>query len=51
MDRYEGYWLSHDGSSLAFEEVDENHITPYRIVHQACVCMRVYACVYVSVCV
>ena len=34
MDRYEGYWLSPDGSSVAFEEVDESHITPYRIVHQ-----------------
>jgi len=34
MNRYEGYWLSPDGSQVAFEEVDESHIPVYRIVHQ-----------------
>jgi dipeptidyl-peptidase-4 len=34
MNRYEGYWLSPDGSFVAFEEVDESHIPIYRIMHQ-----------------
>lgn len=35
MDRPEGFWLSPDGSKVAFCEVDETHIPVYRIVHQA----------------
>jgi dipeptidyl-peptidase-4 len=34
MDRHHGFWWSHDGSQLAFEEVDETHIPVWRIVHQ-----------------
>jgi len=34
MDRYEGFWISPDGSQVAFEEVDESHIPVYRIMHQ-----------------
>jgi len=34
LDRADGFWLSPRGSRLAFEEVDESHIPPYRIVHQ-----------------
>jgi dipeptidyl-peptidase-4 len=34
MGRSSGYWWSHDGSKLAFIEVDETHIPVYRIVHQ-----------------
>ena len=35
LSRPEGFWLSPDGSAVAFEEVDEAHIPAYRIVHQA----------------
>jgi len=34
MGRSAGYWWSPDGARLAFAEVDETHIPPYRIVHQ-----------------
>lgn len=34
MDRYEGYWLSPDSAMAAFEQVDESHISKYRIMHQ-----------------
>ena len=34
MDRYDGFWLSAGGASLAFEAVDESHIEQYRIMHQ-----------------
>lgn len=34
MDRHHGFWWSHDGSQLAFEEVDETQIPVWRIVHQ-----------------
>lgn len=34
MGRAEGFWLSPDGSQVAFCEVDETHIPVYRIVHQ-----------------
>ncbi len=34
MDRYEGYWISPDSSMVAFEQVDESHISKYRIMHQ-----------------
>jgi len=34
LDRSEGYWLSPHGSKVAYEEVDESHVPPYRIVHQ-----------------
>jgi dipeptidyl-peptidase-4 len=34
MARREGFWWSHDGEWLAFEEADETHIPIYRIVHQ-----------------
>ncbi len=34
MGRSHGYWWSRDGAWLAFTEVDETHIPPYRIVHQ-----------------
>lgn len=34
MDRHRGYWWSPDGQQLAFVEVDETHIPPYRIIHQ-----------------
>ncbi len=34
MARQHGFWWSHDGSQLAFEEVDETHIPVWRIVHQ-----------------
>ncbi|MFO7562557.1 MAG: DPP IV N-terminal domain-containing protein [Enhygromyxa sp.] len=34
MDRHRGYWWSPDSQQLAFVEVDETHIPPYRIVHQ-----------------
>ena len=33
MDRYDGYWFSPDGKSLAFEAVDESHIPNFRIMH------------------
>uniref|UniRef100_A0A7S4VLW7 Peptidase S9 prolyl oligopeptidase catalytic domain-containing protein n=1 Tax=Ditylum brightwellii TaxID=49249 RepID=A0A7S4VLW7_9STRA len=35
LSRPEGFWLSPDGQTLAFEQVDEAHIPAYRIVHQA----------------
>ena len=35
LSRPEGFWLSPKGNFLAFEQVDEAHIPPYRIVHQA----------------
>ena len=35
LERPEGFWLSPDGQTLAFEQVDESHIPAYRIVHQA----------------
>jgi dipeptidyl-peptidase-4 len=34
MDRSEGFWWSPDSASLAYTEVDERAIPPYRIVHQ-----------------
>ncbi len=34
MGRHNGYWWSHDSSTLAFTEVDERHIPVYRIEHQ-----------------
>lgn len=34
MGRATGHWWSRDGGWLAFTEVDETHIPPYRIVHQ-----------------
>ena len=34
MGRAEGFWLSPDGTLVAFCEVDETHIPVYRIVHQ-----------------
>lgn len=34
MGRSSGLWWSHDGSQIAFIEVDETHIPVYRIVHQ-----------------
>jgi dipeptidyl-peptidase-4 len=35
LSRPEGFWLSPNGKLLAFEQVDEGHIPPYRLVHQA----------------
>lgn len=35
LSRPEGFWLSPNGQLLAFEQVDEGHIPPYRLVHQA----------------
>ena len=35
LSRPEGFWLSPNGELLAFEQVDEGHIPPYRLVHQA----------------
>ena len=35
FDAHEGYWVSPDGTTIAFKEVDERHIPPYYIVHQA----------------
>ncbi|GBG31615.1 Dipeptidyl peptidase 9 [Hondaea fermentalgiana] len=34
MDRYHGFWWSHDSQHIAFELVDESHIPEYRIMHQ-----------------
>ena len=34
LDRTAGFWWSPDGQSIAFTEVDERHIPPYRIMHQ-----------------
>lgn len=34
LSRPEGFWLSPNGEMLAFEQVDEGHIPPYRLVHQ-----------------
>jgi len=33
LDRYEGFWISPDGSQVAYEEVDESHIPEFRIMH------------------
>ena len=35
MGRSSGFWWSHDGSRIAFAEVDDTHIPVYRIVHQS----------------
>ena len=35
MGRASGYWWSRDGVRLAVAEVDDTHVPPYRIVHQA----------------
>lgn len=35
MGRSGGFWFSRDGRHVAFEEVDERHIPPFPIVHQA----------------
>eukprot|EP00566_Odontella_aurita_P009005 CAMPEP_0113531166 /NCGR_PEP_ID=MMETSP0015_2-20120614/3347_1 /TAXON_ID=2838 /ORGANISM="Odontella" /LENGTH=816 /DNA_ID=CAMNT_0000429975 /DNA_START=9 /DNA_END=2459 /DNA_ORIENTATION=+ /assembly_acc=CAM_ASM_000160 len=35
LERGEGFWLSPNGKTMAFEQVDESHIPAYRIVHQA----------------
>ncbi len=34
MDRSQGYWWSRDSKWLAYTEVDEREVAPYRIVHQ-----------------
>lgn len=34
MGRSHGLWWSPDGARLAYAEVDERHVPPYRIVHQ-----------------
>lgn len=34
LDRREGFWWSPDGQWIAFEEVDEQHIPSYVIMHQ-----------------
>ena len=34
MGRLSGFWWSKDGALIAFEQADETHIPPYRIVHQ-----------------
>jgi dipeptidyl-peptidase-4 len=34
MSRMEGFWWSPDSASIAFVEVDERHIPPFRIIHQ-----------------
>lgn len=34
LNRYEGFWISPDGSKVAYESVDESHIAEYRIQHQ-----------------
>ena len=34
LERADGFWLSPGGTRVAFEEVDESHVPPYRIVHQ-----------------
>lgn len=34
MDRRQGYWWAPDSQKIAFAEVDETHIPPYRIMHQ-----------------
>lgn len=34
MGRHKGYWWAPDSAQLAFVEVDETHIPPYRIIHQ-----------------
>lgn len=33
MNRFEGFWISPCGNSLAFEEVDENKVPKFRIMH------------------
>ncbi len=34
MHRHTGFWISRDGSLVAFEQADERHIPVYPIVHQ-----------------
>lgn len=34
LGRFEGLWVSSDGSKIAFEQSDESHIPQYRIMHQ-----------------
>ena len=33
MGRLSGFWWSKDGARIAFEQADETHIPPYRIMH------------------
>lgn len=33
LDRFEGFWISPDGSMVAYEEVTEAHIPQFRIMH------------------
>ncbi|MEZ4452033.1 MAG: DPP IV N-terminal domain-containing protein [Nannocystaceae bacterium] len=33
MGRSHGFWWSHDGARIAYTEVDETHIPPFRIAH------------------
>jgi dipeptidyl-peptidase-4 len=33
LDRFDGMWWSHDGSSLAYAHVDERNVTPFVISH------------------
>jgi dipeptidyl-peptidase-4 len=34
LGRFEGLWVSPDGSKIAFEQSNESHIPQYRIMHQ-----------------
>jgi dipeptidyl-peptidase-4 len=34
MVRYSGYWLAPNSQNIAYTQVDERHIEPYRIMHQ-----------------
>lgn len=34
MDRFDGFWISPDGSTIVYQETDERHIPVYPIVHQ-----------------
>ena len=34
MDRFDGFWISPDGSKIVYQETDERHIPVYPIVHQ-----------------
>lgn len=34
MDRFDGFWISPDGSKVVYQETDERHIPVYPIVHQ-----------------